>query len=265
MKTFFKIKLIFVLLFLLSCDNEIVEYYENGNIKRIYYKQNNLLHGKVLEYYEERNKMKSIKYFNHGKLIDSAIYFNRVGKIEQIDFYKKASDTIYVKYFENGILNSEGNFHNNKKINIWKHYHENGYLKSKFEYIDSCGTQYTNQGWVFNQKGDTLFDKSNYYKIKNYKKYYQKNELIQINVEYNSLFQKSTYYIVMSNKIENDYCNFNEVDCNILIPNNGIFNINVTFSKKGFQNLRGMIVERTNINKKEANRVLFFNIPIQIK
>jgi antitoxin component YwqK of YwqJK toxin-antitoxin module len=120
-----------------------------------------LLDGKVIEYYDN-NKIKSISYYSENILIDSSIHYNLSSQIEMIRYYNN-SDSIYLKNFEDEKFISDGYYFNNKKI--LNYYNINGQINKKYEYIDSCGVQYTNQGWLFDKNNNIIKDKGNNYKI----------------------------------------------------------------------------------------------------
>ncbi len=259
--------LFFSLLFI-SCKNESIEYYENGNIKRIYFRENNILQGKMEEFYEDGKNLKAIKYYKNGKLVDSTIYFDEQGKINKISYYNLKSDTIFIKFFTNEIKESEGKFYKGRKINIWNYYHKKGYLKSRFEYIDSCGNQYTNQGWAFNKNGDTLKDYSNYYKIigleKN--KIYKANDTVHFKIRYRPIISKNSNAILLSSSdLKMNFCNLNNVKFDTIRWRKNDFYINLIFSKKGKKNFRGFIREYAMYNKVDYDeRIIYFDIPIEI-
>jgi len=161
----------------------------------------------------------------------------------------------------------EGKFYKGKKVNVWNYYHQKGYLKSRFEYIDSCGSQYTNQGWTFNEKGDTLSEYSNYYNVKGLKnKHYKANDTIKFMIYYKPLIsEKSNVILLSSDDLKNNFCNMNTVKFDTAFFLKNTFHINLIYSKKGKKNFRGFIKEIAKYKNLDYDeRIIFFDIPIKI-
>ena len=63
-------------------------------------------------------------------------------------------------------------------------FYENGKLKKTLEYINVCGKEYLNQGWHFNQSGDTIEKKSHYCKIKIERNFLKQLEKTKVTMNY---------------------------------------------------------------------------------
>lgn len=265
-----KFIIIFVLTVILySCNNSKSEYYDSGEIHKYYKLKTDKIHGIYKEFYENGN-VKEISIYNQGAKKDSSVYFYADTKLNKIDYYLK-NDTIFSKVFEDSKLSSMGKYLKGKKVQKWKYFNTEGSIEKTFEYIDLCGTQYTNQGWYFNKDGDTLLKNSNHFKILNLKRHIGQNEVLNIKMIYDPLFENNSQsFICMSPKIQSDYCNISTVKLDTVYSYNNSFEIPVRFSKKGAKNLRGFVTEfrtgQTNKDPAQYNeRRVYFDIPIIVK
>lgn len=141
-------------------------------------------------------------------------------------------------------------------------------MKNIFEYIDFCREQYNNQGWVFNDQGELIKEKGNYYSLSMPKKNYNVNEVISLKITYKSFFINSNFFICLSPKIDKNFCNLNTTKLDTIYSNNKDVDINLTFSNKGNKNLRGFIreyyyKETDTINPVE--RFIYLDIPIKVE
>ena len=89
---------------------------------------------------------------------------------------------------------------------------------------------------------------------------------------YKSLLpEDSKSFLCLSSKIQNDFCNINEVKLDTIHPQNNSFDVLVSFSKKGNKNLRGFITEfqiEEYISKDSvrfAERKVYFDIPLLVE
>ncbi|MGS2738392.1 hypothetical protein [Sinomicrobium sp. M5D2P17] len=78
-----------------------------------------------------------------------------------------SEDSIWRKNFhKNGKIKSEGKIiHEDFPIGEWKYYNEEGVLQEIKEIKNIGGKPHLNRNWVFDNKGDTIPNKSNYYTI----------------------------------------------------------------------------------------------------
>lgn len=98
----------FLAITLISCskygNGEYREYYENGNIKALYYLKDSLQHGKRIEYYEN-GVISSIATWENGKQTGQTIYFFPSGNISNIEKLENGiSAGTSVSFYENGDL-----------------------------------------------------------------------------------------------------------------------------------------------------------------
>ncbi|RAR49755.1 toxin-antitoxin system YwqK family antitoxin [Flavobacterium lacus] len=261
---------IFLIIILSSCQNREVEYYENGKIKKSYEQKDNKFNGQYKEFYENGN-IKLIHIYENGILKDSSVFYNEGETIHQITHYLK-KDTTYVKIFQNEKLSSEGKYFQNMKIDKWKYYDKHEKLEKVFEYITICGKHYSNQGWYFTSEGDTLIDKGNFIKYTNLKRNLKPKEILHFQMLYKSILpENSKSFVCLSSKIQDNFCNINEVKLDTIHPQNNSFDVLVSFSKKGNKNLRGFITEyqiEGYISKdsfRYAERKVYFDIPLLVE
>jgi hypothetical protein len=248
----------------------VYEYYDSGEIMKSYELKENKLQGEYKEFYENGN-VKLVHLYKNGMLIDSSIYYTEMAKIDKILYYI-TTDTSYLKKFENGKLSFEGKFFKNNKVDQWRFFDSDGRLEKVFEYIDLCGTIYTNQGWYFDNRGDTLKDKSNFIKFLNFREKIKEKEILNFKILYSALLNNdSNSFICLSPKIQENFCNINDVELDTIYPKNNSFDISVRFSKKGKNNLRGFVTEfqiEKYSNKGSvqfAERKVYFDLPIIVE
>ena len=255
-----------IIIFLYSCKNEKVEYYSDGNIKKKYFIQNNKLDGEYEEYYKN-GKVKLKHIYLNGELKDSSIHYDENGKISQLDYHRKKGFD-YIKVYNKDKISHQGTFYNNQKYGRWKYFDSNGKLKKVIEYIDSCGTQYTNQGWSYDSNEKFIEKGSNYYSVKTEKNKFKINETIDLKIKYAPLFdKKSISFICISPEIERNYCNLKEEKLDTIFSEDQNFDIKLSFSKKGNKTIRGFIREVYFDKNKGMTgvRSVFINIPFLIE
>lgn len=252
---------------LMSCKNTKEEYYPNGTIAKEYELKNGKLDGVSKEYYEN-GKLKAIYLLKDGVLVDSSLSYNKEKSfIEKINYYLP-KDSIRTKFFhEKEKISSTGIFYNNQKSGKWKYFNKNGELEKVFEYKNIESKQYTNQGWYFDSRGDTLKNLGNYYILKPIPKTIQSNKTLSLDFEYKPILALNSEAIIyMSSKINNDFSNLGLVtlDAFPLYSNKAI--LEMSFKSKGKKNLRGFIKEFiTNTDKTTKSKNTYFDIPIIVK
>ena len=238
----------FIIMILFSCNrNTETEYYDNGDIEAIH-------------------------IITNGKRSDSSIYYYPNRNIAKILFYLK-NDTIFEKDFsENSVLLSEGKNFKKKMTGKWKFYKENGKLDKILEYIDLCDKEYLNQGWYFNENGDTIFDKSNFVNIKIDKDNFKVHKLYPIVFNYNKLFGgKSKIVVYFSTFVGKKFCDIEKIP--VIADSSYTSQIisNFSFTKSGKKNLRGVILESIDsiapgeTKTQKAERMTYFDIPVTVK
>lgn len=166
-----------------------------------------------------------------------------------------------------GISNKE---EKNRGITKISYYDDSGKLEKTFEYINLCGKRYLNQGWYFDRNGDTLFDKSHFFKVEVEKKVLSTGEQSKITISYKPLLKNtiSGFLISKEKLIREDYCNLDEqaVDTIYFVDNKLQFSIE--FKDKGHKNLGGYILE---ISKELApdgiysERKVYLSIPLDVE
>lgn len=244
---------LFISIFLLSCnnlkENTEKEFYDNGDLKAIHIIKNNI---------------KS----------DSSIYYYPNNNIAKIIYYLE-KDTIYEKDFsEKSKLLSEGKNVKNIMIGKWKFYKENGKLDKIVEYINLCGNQYTNQGWYFDKKGDTLREYGNYFEIKWSPKIIKKNQVVCLQMTYKPIIYLNSEVELCfdtENNVSKDFCNIHKVKLAKFYKTSDVLKTYIKFERSGKKNIRGYIREFFNKESTEQDsitsgeRYLYFDIPFEIK
>ena len=270
-KVVFKIVcLICVFLTNISCDEKlkkVVEYYPNGNAHREYFvDENGLMQGKGIIYNKE-GVIESFVFFKDNKPIDSIINYSN-NKISSIIIFKDSANL--VKNFNNGSLVSEGHMFGGKKIGYWNYYKNNKKYKV-IQFINLCGEQYSNQGWVFNDKDNLVSKGSNFFRIIDKKDRYKKDEEFVFYVKYQSLWgDESMSNYAMSTKITNDFCNIRQVKLDSFTTQKHLLKFYYKFSEKGKKNIRGYIREYGFIEEVKNDfvfkeRKVYFDIPVAIE
>ena len=110
MKNQIIISLLFLSIGLSQRLSEVIETYENGNVKSITY------HKKTRDGIQ---KVKEEGYFEKGQKEFEGSY--KDGK----------KDGLWTDWYENGQLKSEGTYKDDKQDGLWKYYSENGQLESE--------------------------------------------------------------------------------------------------------------------------------------
>lgn len=263
-----------VILFLIlsSCKNKKVEYFSNGNIHKEYYLKNDALVGDYLTYYNNGN-IKSVDLYKNNIKVDSTVFYDSLinKKISKIIYWKNTDlDSFYVKNFQNGKISSEGIISDSMKLGTWKYY-KNEVLEKKFQYKVISNKQYSNQGWVFNEKGDTLKSKSNYYKLIIPDKIKQ-NQNITIKIEYNPIISlESSLTFLCSKHYNHDFSNINLVKPDSIFGIKNVIEFKFRSKKSGKINLRGVLKEYANLIPEYSNghtykeRLIYIDEPLFIE
>eukprot|EP00388_Colpodella_angusta_P009195 GDKJ01024615.1.p1 GENE.GDKJ01024615.1~~GDKJ01024615.1.p1 ORF type:complete len:278 (-),score=4.10 GDKJ01024615.1:181-1014(-) len=259
----------FLCIALVSCNGRKTEYYSDGSVLKKYTVNDNDKMDGIYEEFFKNGKLKVKHIYNNGKLKDSSVYYDKnSGKIMQIDFHQK-EDNSYIKIFTDykaGKLSHEGNFNKHKK-GKWRYYDKDGKLIKVIEYVDLCGTQYTNQGWSYDKAGNVIEKGSNYYTLKTKRSQFKTKEVINMDVHYQPILnRKSITFLCMSPKIKKDYCNLDKEKLDTLFSENDNFNFKLSFSKVGKKYIRGFIKEIYYDKKidQTRERIIYIEIPFNI-
>ncbi len=260
------------LLFLFSCSNKKIEYDTNGNKIKEYELVNNKIYRLYKEFYKNGN-LKAIYNYKKGIEVDSAIFYNANESISKIDKILP-NDTIYSKEFKDGLLESEGKYINKKNaIGKWKFYKKNGKIDKIIEYINLCGKSYANQGWYFDEQGDTIKKDGNYYEIKFFPKKIKKNQKILFEITYKPIIYINSEVLFCfdtENKATRDFCNIHQLKLIEAYKSSDILKINITFESSGKKNVRGYIKEFFNKRPTKQDsatygeRFVYFDMPIKV-
>ena len=262
---------IFLILWIVtSCSNKKEIYDEDGNKIKEFYIDNNKLFGEYKEFYKNGN-LKQIHYYKDGKLKDSSVYYDLNQKVIQVQYYK-GKDSLYVKNYDKEHIMSEGKYFNQQKIGKWKYYKFTGKIEKIIEFIDLCGKQYTNQGWYFDDKGDTLKKYGNYYSMSYFPMKPKVNEDIYITLKYKPiLFQDSKISAAFNPIVSKDFCNISDVKLYNFVGNSTTLKTRVLFQSNGEKNIRGYIKEYYEKKPTKDDptfngaRFIYFDIPFKIE
>ncbi|MBK7693240.1 MAG: hypothetical protein IPO72_15105 [Saprospiraceae bacterium] len=92
-----------VLLFACSDKDKRIfheEKYENGQVKRAYYKVNGLFQDTMFDYYNT-GELKKIRLFKNGKQHGRALNFYKTGELEEVQYFvdglQEGGDTLFYK------------------------------------------------------------------------------------------------------------------------------------------------------------------------
>ncbi len=108
---------------------EYIEYYSNGNIKEIGFKNKNGNKTGELKYYYRNGQLRGIGNALDGLVTGEWLYYHENGQLERIGNYlKNRAYGEWKRYYDNGKLQSVGNWLDDKKTGEWKYYDETGKL-----------------------------------------------------------------------------------------------------------------------------------------
>ena len=157
----------------------------------------------------------------------------------------------------------------NLKYNFYK---KNGKLNKTLEFINLCGKKYLNQGWYFNNSSDTIYEKSNFYKIIVEKNILKTNETSKITIYYNPLLKNTVSGLLISNQnVDLDYCNLNAAKLDTIYFVDNKLQFYQSFKNKGKVRIGGYILEISKILKNNDNRneyderKVYLNITFEVK
>lgn len=214
-------------------DKSYKTFYINGKPEVIGFYKNGKLHGTYTVYNINGNVI-SYSNFNNGLKVGEQIGYNAKGMVVSKSFYKIIVDSSIktsvldgesVTFYDNGILQSKGNYNNGKKVGIWNTWHLNGKLNTEIAYCNGlyCGNiyHYDNNGnitlkekWkVLNntqiKEYSKVYNNGNLYKVSYYNEF---NEVIK-GLEYNidGSLNKIRYYFFIENKDYNGHSNLTRV------------------------------------------------------
>lgn len=139
-------------------------------------------------------------------------------------------------------LTADGYMKDSLKIGYWKYYDADKDLVAISEYLIIDNKTYLNQEVVFDKRGDTLFDKSNFFTCKTEK---LNRDSLYLEIKYegiiDAIYNDSESYpmLVYHNDINDDFSNFNKLKLDTLIFKNNKLNMTIPKNKK----LKGVIKE----------------------
>jgi len=130
-------------IFIISCKEKSGDklYNYNGKIIKLDFvtPKDSLFNGYGGEHYEN-GALKSLTFFENGKIIDTLVY-----------------------YYENGNVKKKGLVENNMEYGWWSYNHENGKLNKKIEWFQLRDSIYKNQEIYFDVNEDIRIAPSTYF------------------------------------------------------------------------------------------------------
>jgi len=90
----------------------------------------------------ENGSLKSLAYYQNGKIVDTLVY-----------------------YHENGKIKEKGLVKNNMSIGWWLNFNEQGNLTAKTEYLHFGDSLYKNQVYYYDKKGNLKLEPSTFFKL----------------------------------------------------------------------------------------------------
>lgn len=155
-----------------------------------------------------------------------------------------------------------------KKYNFY----ENDKLIKTLQYIDLCGKKYLNQGWYYNDRGDTIDKGSNYFKVSVSENLLKEYDSTKIAFFYKPILKKSILVLLICREDVSNYC---EIDKHSQFDTLYFNNDNKLEYYQGFQNIgktniMGHIIEVSSELKKVNNhnvydeRKVYFKIPFEV-
>jgi|SRR5690554_854297 len=139
-------------------------------------------------------------------------------------------------------LTADGYMKDSLKTGYWKYYDSEKDLVAISEYLIIGNKTYLNQEVVFDKKGDTLFDKSNFFTCKTDK---LNKDSLYLEIKYEGIFDaiyndsESYPMLVYHNDINEDFSNINKLKLDTLFFKNNKLNMSIPKNKK----LKGVIKE----------------------
>ena len=142
-------------------------------------------------------------------------------------------------------------------------FYEKGKLKKTFEYVNVCGKEYVNQGWHFNEKGDTIKTKSHFCKIKIEKSILKPLEESKVTMIYKPLLKNTVSGILLSRENNINYCDLENKKLDTLYFVDNKLEYFQTFRTKGVKKVTGYVLEITKelrADKKYDERKVYFTL-----
>jgi antitoxin component YwqK of YwqJK toxin-antitoxin module len=168
--------ILFICFFLTACNFPKKEYYENGNIKKVYYIKNGQLEG-IYKEYDDKGYLKLEGIYKLGKLNGNVKGYNKNNKLfYQVNYKDSLRNGSYKEYSESGKLSSIVTYINGKKEGLLISYYESGKIEITIPYKHGFkkgkGEEYFKSGKLkakdtyidddlvyrleFNENGDTI-------------------------------------------------------------------------------------------------------------
>ncbi len=267
-------RLFFVILYILivSCNNKKESFLKDG----------------VSRGYDKKGNLTTVHNFKNGKFVDTSTFYRVNGSVRMRKIW---IDSIYHKeilYNKSGIIKAMGNMNDDDlKIGKWSFFKE-GKLNFIREYKIIRGKEYLNQQWQLNEKGDTIYESSKYFKIQALTDTINKGEAFLGAAFLRSHFFKGKPSEILICLPKNETENFNEDFSNekeILLDT--FYNIqhdiknqknfeghskpySAAFGKwfkttTGKKNIRGFIEEYYKEKDSVKSTKMYFDIPIYIQ
>jgi antitoxin component YwqK of YwqJK toxin-antitoxin module len=102
--------------------------------------------------FDKHGKIDSKTYISYG-VLDSIVYFDKKGRIEAVEPYRKwIIDGTLKSYYKSGALKQTINFKNDKHFGLWREYYENGKIKYEADYIEDTKSR-DNSYYTWTKKG----------------------------------------------------------------------------------------------------------------
>lgn len=174
-------KILYVVIFflILSCDDTKKEYYNNGQLHKEYKLENNYYQGRYYEYHDN-GKRKISHYYQGGKQIDTSFYYDKQGLLREKRIWLDSIKDKVILY-NNGLVTEQGYITKDKmKINNWT-YHQDD-KDSIVEYVIVDKLSNSNQHWIVKNDKDTIWSKSNDYKVYLSKQEISLDEVVKVRV-----------------------------------------------------------------------------------
>lgn len=156
------------------------------------------------------------------------------------------------KVYPNDSLISEGYMIDTLPVRYWRSYDLERRLIAISEFKIINNEPYLNQEVVFDKKGDTLFDKSNFFTCKF--EVITKDSLY-LKVKYHGVFEKSYGLFLYNDKINQDFSNLNELKLDTILFNSNELQIKSLKNK----DIRGVIKEIKFLSETYKTREVYFD------
>jgi hypothetical protein len=234
-------------------------FYETGEISGIGFYKNGYKDGSFKEFYKSGN-LKSVEIYRKGKIVDTTRFFNANQKLIRLK-YKKDSIFYQKEFNEFGELLVEGQILDTLKTNWWKFY-KNSKLFKEVEFLVKGSKEHLNQIIFYDEYGNTIYDKSNYYNSNNIPDTISINKTLVGSIK---LFP----YLSKDKDFHMVYFKYLDSSGNIIFSDSSYGKNNKEaylwgkFKKIGVKILKGYILEEKlvqEVNKKDTSMVDMFNL-----